>query len=54
MTAKGTKPNTSIHIDPQVIHQTRIAAVAQKKTLGQWLEEGLLQKIERGREGKKG
>lgn len=47
MTAKGTKPNTSIRIDPDVLYKACIAAVAQKKTLGQWLEEGILQKIER-------
>jgi len=30
-----------------VLHQARIAAVTQKKTLGQWLEEAIVEKIER-------
>ena len=41
------KPNTSIRINPEAIHQARIAAVTQKKTLGQWLEEAIVEKIER-------
>jgi predicted HicB family RNase H-like nuclease len=45
----GIKPNTSIRIDPDILHQARIAAVTQKKTLGRWLEEAILDKIERGK-----
>jgi len=43
----GIKPNTSIRIDPDVLHQARIAAVTERKTLGQWLEQAVLEKIER-------
>ena len=43
----GIKPNTSIRIDPEAVHQARVAAVTQKKTLGQWLEEAIAEKIER-------
>ena len=47
MKVSRRKPNTSIRINPEAIHQARIAAVTQKKTLGQWLEEAILEKIER-------
>jgi len=43
----GIKPNTSIRISPDIIHKARVAAVTQKKTLGQWLEEAIEEKIER-------
>ncbi len=41
------KPTTSIRIDPNAVHQARVAAVSVKKTLGQWLEEAIAEKIER-------
>jgi len=44
------KPNVNIRIDPNAVHQARIAAVTQKKTLGQWLEEAIVEKIEREQE----
>jgi predicted HicB family RNase H-like nuclease len=43
----GRKPNTSIRIDLDILHQARVAAVTQKETLGQWLEGAILEKIER-------
>jgi len=43
-------PTKSIRANPEVLHQARVAAVTQKKTLGQWLEEAILEKI--GREQK--
>ena len=43
----GIKPNTSIRIDPDILHQARIDAVTQRKTLGQWLEEAIVEKIKR-------
>jgi len=46
---KGSKPNTSIRIDPDVLHQAKIASVTVKKTLGEWLEEAIKEKIERER-----
>jgi predicted HicB family RNase H-like nuclease len=45
----GRKPNTSIRVDLDILHQARIAAVTQKKTMGQWLEEAILEKVERER-----
>ena len=41
------KPPTTIRMNPDVLHQARVAAVTQKKTLGQWLEEAIVEKIER-------
>lgn len=46
---KGITPNTSIRIDPDVLHQARIAAVTQKKTLGRWLGEAITEKIARAK-----
>jgi len=43
----GRKPNTSIRVDLDILHQARVAAVIQKKTLGQWLEEAIVEKIKR-------
>ena len=43
----GRKPNSSIRVDLDILHQARVAAVIKKKTLGQWLEEAILEKIER-------
>jgi predicted HicB family RNase H-like nuclease len=44
---EGIRPNLSVRMNPEVLHQARVAAVIQKKTLGQWLEETILEKIER-------
>jgi len=41
------KPNVNIRIDPNAVHQARVAAITQKKTLGRWLEEAIAEKIER-------
>ena len=47
MKRSGIKPNTSIRIDPEALHQARVAAVIDRKTLGQWLEEAIKEKVER-------
>ena len=47
MKEKHRWPTTSIRVNPEVLHQARVAAVTQKKTLGQWLEEAIVEKIER-------
>ncbi|MBI2853725.1 MAG: hypothetical protein HYX87_02230 [Chloroflexi bacterium] len=41
------KPNLSIRMEPEVLHQARVAAVASRKTLGQWLEEAIEDKLKR-------
>ncbi len=50
MKEKHRWPTTSIRVNPEVLHQARVAAVTRKKTLGQWLEEAIVEKIERERE----
>ena len=39
----------SIKIKLSVLHQARVAAITQKKTLGHWLEEAIKDKIDRER-----
>jgi len=41
------KTPRNIRIRPSVLHQARVAAVIQKKTLGQWLEKAIMEKIEK-------
>lgn len=41
------KTPRNIRIRPSVLHQARVAAVMQKKTLGKWLEEAIMEKIDR-------
>ena len=37
----------NIRIRPNALHQARVAAVIQNKTLGQWLEGAIMEKVER-------
>jgi len=52
MVRKGLscRPNIRSHIYRQMLHQACVAAISQNKTLGQWLEEAIEEKI--GREQK--
>jgi len=34
-------------IDPEALHEARVEALRSKKTLGEWLEEPIDEKIER-------
>ena len=43
----NNKPNVSIRIDPEVLHTAKVVAVFNKKTLGEWLEEAITEKIKR-------
>ena len=47
MKESKSKPNISIRIDPEVLHLAKIEAVKAKKTLGEWLEEAIQEKIAR-------
>ena len=38
------KPNVSIRIDKDTLHQAKVNAVTAKKTLGKWLEEAIKEK----------
>ena len=43
----GQTPNISLRINPDAYHAARIEAVTARKTVGQWLEEAINEKIER-------
>lgn len=49
----GRTPNTSIRVDLDILQKARVAAVTEKKTMGQWLAEAILEKIERDKEANK-
>ncbi|MDD5509446.1 MAG: hypothetical protein PHI12_01350 [Dehalococcoidales bacterium] len=51
MKESKSKPNISIRIDPEALHQAKVEAIKAKKTLGQWLEEAIKEKAgeEKGR-----
>ena len=48
MKQSKSKPNVSIRIDPEILHQAKIEAVKAKKTLGEWLEDAIRARIEKG------
>ena len=35
-----------MRVDPDILHRARVRAVMQKKTLGRWLEEAIIKKLE--------
>jgi predicted HicB family RNase H-like nuclease len=37
----------TIRMNEEAYHQARVAAVTAKKSLGQWLEEAIFEKLER-------
>ena len=47
MKDKEERVPVGIRIKRDLLHQARVAAVTQKKTLGQWLEEAIAEKIDR-------
>jgi predicted HicB family RNase H-like nuclease len=49
MKEKHRWPTTSIRINPEVLHQARVAAVTQRQTLGEWLGEAIAEKIKNER-----
>ena len=44
---QGIKPNLSVRMDREILHQARVAAVIRRMTLGMWLEEAVLEKVAR-------
>jgi predicted HicB family RNase H-like nuclease len=46
MKKKRSKPAVGVRVDPDILHRARVTAVMQKKTLGRWLEEAILKKLE--------
>ena len=49
MKESKSKPNVSIRIDPEILHQAKVAAVTAKVTLGTWLETAIQEKLKRER-----
>ena len=43
----GRTPNISLRINPYAYQSARAEAVKARKTVGQWLEEAIREKIER-------
>ena len=43
-------PNISLRTNPDAYHAARIEAVTVRKTLRQWIEEAIREKIERDKE----
>ena len=43
-------PTTSVRMNPEALHKARIAAVTEKRTLADWLEQAITEKIERDKE----
>ena len=46
----GRTPNISLRINPDAYQTARVEAVKARKTVGQWLEEAIREKIEREKE----
>ena len=46
----GRTPNISLRMNPDAYQAARIEAVTARKTVGQWLEEAIREKIEREKE----
>ena len=44
---KVARKPRNVKIDPEAIHRARVAALIEKKTLGEWLEEAIDEKIQR-------
>lgn len=42
-----SKPAVGIGADPEILRKARVRAVMQRRTLGRWLEEAIVEKLER-------
>ena len=47
MNKKSARKPRNILINPDVLHEARVEALRERKTIGQWLEELIEEKIER-------
>jgi len=47
MSEKSARKPRHVLIDPEALHKGRVEALRSKKTLGEWLEEAIYEKIER-------
>jgi len=44
---KSLRKPRHVLIDPEALHKARIEALRSKKTLGEWLEDAIEEKVER-------
>jgi hypothetical protein len=51
---ESARPVTTIRIRREALREARIAAVTVGKTLGQWLESAIAEKVAREEAGQKG
>jgi len=47
MSEKPIRKPRNIKIDPEAVHRARVEALRSKKSLGEWIEEAIDEKIER-------
>jgi len=47
MNEKPIRKPRNVKINPEVLHKARVEALRSKKTVGEWLEEAIEEKIER-------
>ena len=47
MNEKSIRKPRNVKIDPEALHRARVEALRSRKTLGEWLEETIGEKIER-------
>ena len=53
MNEKPVRKPRNVLINPEALHRARVEALRSKKTLGEWLEEVIDEKIERERKNLK-
>jgi len=47
MNEKPVRKPRNVKIDPEALHRARVEALRERKTIGEWLEELIEEKIER-------
>ena len=47
MNEKPIRKPRNIKIDPEALHRARVEALRSRKTVGEWVEEAIDEKIER-------
>ena len=44
---KSVRKPRNVLIDPEALHKARVEALRSRKTIGEWLEEAIEEKIDR-------
>ena len=50
MNEKPVRKPRNVKIDPEALHRARVEALRERKTIGEWLEQAIDEKIERTKE----